>query len=101
MPVVDDLEESDDGATWGTEEEYEKKERLLQEICSLAKDFGYKIKAVKRSPLRVKGKMEIRERQLQAQLNKASQREQLSRFHKATQDAMLKIEETICDKLAK
>ncbi|KAH6922064.1 hypothetical protein HPB50_008530 [Hyalomma asiaticum] len=28
----------------GTEEEYGEKERLLQEICSLAKDFGYKIK---------------------------------------------------------
>ncbi|KAL3203819.1 hypothetical protein MRX96_053160 [Rhipicephalus microplus] len=45
--------------------------------------------------------MEIRERQLQAQLDEASQKEQLSRFYKATQDAILKIVETICDKLAK
>ncbi|KAH8040473.1 hypothetical protein HPB51_010710 [Rhipicephalus microplus] len=45
--------------------------------------------------------MEIRERQLQAQLDEASQREKLSRFYKATQDAILKIVETICDKLAK
>ncbi|KAH7963648.1 hypothetical protein HPB52_022316 [Rhipicephalus sanguineus] len=45
--------------------------------------------------------MEIRQRQLQAQLDEASQREQLSRFHKGTQDAILKIVETICEKLAK
>ncbi|KAL3186140.1 hypothetical protein MRX96_028263 [Rhipicephalus microplus] len=33
-----------------TEEEYEEKERLLQEICSLARDFGYKIKSRKAQP---------------------------------------------------
>ncbi|KAL3187340.1 hypothetical protein MRX96_004587 [Rhipicephalus microplus] len=31
----------------GTEEEYDEKERLLQEICSLARDFGYKNKSRK------------------------------------------------------
>ncbi|KAH7939573.1 hypothetical protein HPB52_014096 [Rhipicephalus sanguineus] len=31
----------------GTEEEYEEKEGLLQEICSLAKDFAYKVKSRK------------------------------------------------------
>ncbi|KAH7971957.1 hypothetical protein HPB52_004488 [Rhipicephalus sanguineus] len=35
------------GKVSGTEEEYEEKERLLQEICSLAKDFGYKVKSRK------------------------------------------------------
>ncbi|KAL3205936.1 hypothetical protein MRX96_040550 [Rhipicephalus microplus] len=39
--------------------------------------------------------MKIRECQLQAQLDEASRREQLSRFHKATQHAILKIVETI------
>ncbi|KAL3218610.1 hypothetical protein MRX96_050655 [Rhipicephalus microplus] len=160
----------------GTEEEYEEKERLLQEISSLARDFGHKIKSRKAQPsagqrvsggsdprhcrcyvgasvasrlraqaatasvdyefiekrwrheralkekehalemeclatekLRIERKqersekrhelkrdrterelqlrereMEIRECQLQAQLDEASQREQLSRFHKAT-----------------
>ncbi|KAL3186645.1 hypothetical protein MRX96_026804 [Rhipicephalus microplus] len=34
----------------GTEEEYEEKERLLQEISSLARDFGYKIKSRKAQP---------------------------------------------------
>ncbi|KAL3215698.1 hypothetical protein MRX96_051320 [Rhipicephalus microplus] len=33
--------------TSGTEEEYDEKERLLQEICSLARDFGYKNKSRK------------------------------------------------------
>nr|XP_037275448.1 uncharacterized protein LOC119168146 [Rhipicephalus microplus] len=47
------------------------------------------------------GESKIRERQLQAQLNEASQREQLSRFHKATQNAILRIVETICYKMAK
>ncbi|KAH7957973.1 hypothetical protein HPB51_028041 [Rhipicephalus microplus] len=42
--------------------------------------------------------IETRERQLQAQLDEASQGEQLSRFHKATQYAILKIVEMICDK---
>ncbi|KAH7985685.1 hypothetical protein HPB51_026780 [Rhipicephalus microplus] len=50
MPVVDNLDESDDGAASSTEEEYEEKERLLQEICSLARDFGYKIKSRKAQP---------------------------------------------------
>ncbi|KAL3186148.1 hypothetical protein MRX96_028271 [Rhipicephalus microplus] len=73
----------------------ERKQELSEKMDELKRD------GTERELQLREQEMEFRERQLQAQLDEASQRELLSRFHKATQDAILKIVETIWDKLAK